>query len=79
MPQPNFKFIFEHYDINLISTYESLIKPFNLYKNLLSSIIMNDLVEFSKFGAEILKIAIEKNNDYIVQLIFHKIFLNYSK
>ncbi len=30
-------------------------------------------MEFSKFGSEILKIAIEKENDHIVQLIVNKI------
>ena len=43
------------------------------YKYLISSII-SDPVEFSKFGSEMLKIAIDKKNDFVVKKIFNEIF-----
>ncbi|CAG8523211.1 9810_t:CDS:2 [Funneliformis mosseae] len=79
LPSPNFMVIFENCDVNnLDDPYEivlfvkSLDNPINLYKILLLNII-NNPSEFSKFGSEILDIAIEKRNDYIVQSIFNKI------
>src|SRR5207248_7575595 len=35
--------------------------------------IINDQVEFSKFGSKLLEIAIERKNNYVVQSIFGKI------
>ncbi|CAI2183477.1 19376_t:CDS:2, partial [Funneliformis geosporum] len=79
LPSPNFIIIFENCDVNnLDDPYEkvlfvkSLDNPINLYKMLLLSII-NNPAEFSKFGSEILDIAMNKRNDYIVQSIFNKI------
>ncbi len=79
LPSPNFLAIFENCDINDDDPYKKLLllakgadNSINLYKRLLLSIIYNP-VEFLKFGSEILKIAIEKENDYIVQLIINRI------
>src|SRR6266542_1482662 len=87
LPPPNFISIFENcytmtdpqkndpivVAVNLLLFIKRVDNPINLYKRLLLSII-NNPVEFSKFGSEILKIAIEKRNDYIVHSIFNKIF-----
>ncbi len=90
LPTPNFSFIFENcymtdsdvpsvkndpivVAVNLLLIIKRVDNPINLYKGFLLSII-NNPVEFSKFGSEILSIAIDKQNDYIVQSIFNKIF-----
>ena len=59
LPLPKFKII---YELNN-AKYKELI----LY-------IINDPVEFSKFGPEILELAIIYNNNFIVQTIFDKLF-----
>src|SRR3954465_8628381 len=61
LPPPNFKTIFEEH------CHE------NKYRELVLNII-NDSVEFSKFGSKMLEIASEIKHDSVVHKIFHEIF-----
>ncbi len=79
LPSPNFTTIFENCENDpddLYEKFERLLKSMDdqidLYRRLLSNMI-NNPVEFSKFGSEILKKAIEEKYNFIVQLVFNKI------
>jgi hypothetical protein len=67
LPSPNF--------INIFRMIENRKDEDEEYKALILYII-NDPIEFSKFGSEILKVVINEKNDFIIhiiQLIFDKI------
>ncbi|CAB5376317.1 unnamed protein product [Rhizophagus irregularis] len=67
LPSPNF--------INIFRMIENRKDKDEEYKALILYII-NDPIEFSKFGSEILKVVINEKNDFIIhiiQLIFDKI------
>ena len=59
LPSPNFTWLIENYQVNK-------------YKNLIKYII-NDPIEFSKFGSKLLEIAIRENRKDVIQSIFDKI------
>jgi len=66
-------FVFSLPSPNFITIFENFNDEYDFHKELVLSII-NDPVEFSKFGSNVLEIAIDKNEESIVQLIFDQIF-----
>jgi hypothetical protein len=68
LPSPNFKYIFEW--IN--PKYKYKIHEGMYEKSILC--IINNPVEFAKFGPEILEIAMDIKIDFVIQSIFDRIF-----